>query len=152
MKKIFIGCGGLLGVLILIIVIVAVATGGSGSEPRESAPPTRSGSEPRESAPPTRLYDVIEIWNEYEANETRANQTYKGIWLTLRMERISKIESGGRVQMDVDTFGWNHIEFDFKNDDDVLPLNPGQSVTAICKLWGFQMDSWLNFRDCRFAQ
>ena len=139
MKKILIGCGGLLGVLILIIVIVAVATGGSGTEPRESAPPTR-------------LYDVIEIWNEFEANETRANKTYKGIWLTLRMERISKIESGGRVQMDVDTLGGNHIEFDFKNDDDVVPLNPGQSVTAICKLSGFVLDSWLNFRDCRFAQ
>ena len=90
------------------------------------------------------------IWREYESNETRANQLYKQGWLTVQLDTITEIESGGDVRMNVDSFGFNYISLDFKNDNDVLDLNPGESITAVCKLSGFQLDSWLNFKDCRF--
>ena len=52
----------------------------------------------------------------------------------------------------MDTLGWNHIELDFKNDNDVFDLNRGDTIVAVCKLDGFDLDSWLNFKDCRFAE
>ena len=94
--------------------------------------------------------NVRTIWNDYENNETRANKTYKTGWLQVEMGYIDKIEDMGKVRMDMDDFGWSHVELDFKNDDDVLGLEPGQSLIAVCKLSGFELDSWLNFKDCRF--
>ena len=52
----------------------------------------------------------------------------------------------------MDEFGWEHIELDFKNDDDVFDLNRGDSIVAICKLSGFELDSWLNFKDYRYPE
>ena len=145
-KKLAIGCGGLIGVVILIVVIIAVVGGGSDSGSQGAG---QSGSVPPTPPP---LYNVYQIWDDFEANETRANKMYKGIWLTVQLDQITKIESGGKVQMDMDSIGWSHVELDFRNDDDVLHLDPGQSITAICKLSGFELDAWLNFKDCRFAQ
>ena len=140
LKKIGIGCGAFVGIIILIAVIVAIAGGGGGDE---------YSSDEADATPPP-FVNAQAIWREYESNETRANNPYKNIWLRVQLDTISKVESGGKVQMYMDSSGFNHIELDFKHDDDVLELNPGQSVTAICKLSGFELDSWLNFRDCRF--
>ena len=143
LKKIGIGLLVLFGIIIVIIIIVAVIGGGGES--------STTSSDSGESAPtPPPLINAMTVWREYESNETRANQLYKQGWLTVQLDNITKIESGGDVRMDVDSFGFNYISLDFKNDNDVLDLNPGQSITAVCKLSGFQLDSWLNFKDCRF--
>ncbi len=105
---------------------------------------------PEPTSTPMSTINVRTIWNEYENNETRANKTYKAGWLQVEMTYIDKIEDEGRVLMNMDDFGWSHIELDFKNDDDVLDLDSGQSIVAVCKLSDFQLDSWLNLKDCRF--
>ena len=138
LKKIGIGCGALVAIVVVIVVIVSVAGSGNGGDTDE--------------APSIELLETInarDIWADYENNETRANNTYKGDrWLAVELDAITKIESGGKVRMDMDEFGFAHVELDFKNDEDVLDLNAGDSVVAICKLYGFQLDSFLEFDDC----
>ena len=140
LKKLGIGCGGLLAVII-VIVVIAIASGGGGGN---------GGGSPSVSETPPQVVNPTQVWNEFAENETRANERYKGKWLQVTLPTISKIESNGRVQMEVDEFGFNHIELDFRNDSDVIDLNPGQSITAVCQLDGFQLDSWLEFDDCRW--
>ena len=144
-----IGCGGLLAVIILVIIL-AVALGGESSEDGPSVSSERNATSP--NATPVRPIDPRVIWDDYLSNETRANRTWKEDWLTLRMGPIDEIEDGGRVLMYMDQIGWNHIEMDFKDDDDVLHLARGDFVTAVCKLSGFELDSWLNFKDCRYPE
>lgn len=96
-----------------------------------------------------RQTDALEIWEDYQTNETRANSLHKGKWFRIKLEHISEIESGGRVRMHKNTYGSDYIELDFKNDEDVLHLRQGQSLVAICKLSGFDLDSWLRFEKCR---
>ena len=143
LKKIGIGLLIFFGLIIVIVIIVAVSGGGGDSD---DAPGGNGNGVP--TPPP--LVNAMTIWREYEANETRANHIYKQGWLTVELDTISEIESGGDVRMNVDSSGFNHISLDFKNDNDVLDLNPGQSIVAVCKLSGFQLDIWLNFKDCRF--
>ena len=72
--------------------------------------------------------------------------------MTLRVGPIDEIEAGGKVRVYMDSVGWNYIELDFKNDDDVIALDIGDTVVAICKLSGFELDSWLNFKDCKYPE
>lgn len=143
LKKVGIGCGGLVAIIVVIAIIIAVAGGGNGGSQStnqvDEMPPT-----------PPPLVNAREIWREYEENETRANNEWKGIWLRVQLDTIDEIESGGKVQMYMDSAGFKHIEFDFDNDNDVVRLNRGESITAICRLSGFELDSWLNFKNCRF--
>lgn len=137
-----IGCGALIVGTIVILVIGSVicSVGNSEDQPNESD----------EMPTPPPLVNALTIWGDYETNETRANIQWKEIWLRVQLDTISEIESGGKVQKYMNSSGSSHIELDFKEDADVLPLNPGQSITAICKLSGFELDSRLNFKDCRF--
>ena len=96
-----------------------------------------------------RQTNALEIWEDYQTNETRANSLHKGKWFRIKLELISEIESDGRVLMHTNTYGTDYIELDFKNDEDVLHLRQGQSLVAICKLSGFDLDSWLRFEKCR---
>ena len=139
LKKLGIGCGGLLAVIIVIAVIVMVSSSGG-----------NGGGSPEEAAAPPLAVNATTVWDDYQANETRANAQYKEKWLQVTLPTISEIEADGKVRMDVDELGFNHIELDFRDDSDVLELNRGQSITAVCRLYGFQLDSWLEFNDCRW--
>ena len=138
LKKLGIGCGGLLAVIIVIAVIVMVSNSGNG------------GGSPEDTATPALAVDATQVWSDYQANETRANERYKEKWLQVTLPTISEIESDGKVRMDVDEFGFNHIELDFRDDSDVIDLSPGRPITAVCQLNGFQLDSWLEFDNCRW--
>ena len=142
-----IGCGGLI-TLIVVGIVLGVVFGGRSTDENDSASIVLSTTAPS----PTPLVSVNPrvIWDDYLANETRANSTWKGDWLALRLESIDEIEDGGRVLKYMGEFGWDYIELDFKNDDDVIHLNIGDTVVAICKLSGFELDSWLNFKDCKY--
>ena len=151
-----IGCGGLIALVIIGIVLGAIFGGGAGDE--DSGPVVVSATTPSPtstiiaSPTPLALIDPRRIWDDYLSNETRANRTWKGDWLALKMGPIDEIEDDGRVLMYVDGSVWNYIELDFKNDDDVIELNRGDTVIAICKLSGFELDSWLNFKDCKYPE
>ncbi len=138
-----IGCGGLVALVVFMIVLGAIF-GGNGEE----------NENPDSSSSPTQLtpIDPLVIWNDYLRNETRANNTWKGEWLALRVGPIDEIEDGGKVRVYMDEIGWDHIELDFKNDIDVFDLDIGDTVIAICKLSGFELDSWLNFKDYSYPE
>ncbi|MYC35994.1 MAG: hypothetical protein F4X66_03655 [Chloroflexi bacterium] len=142
------GCVTLLVILfvlvaILIAVLVQCGPDGGGS----SHPHTPS---PTPTPPP--FVDAMQVWLDYQANETRANSQYKDRWFTVELGWIDRIDDGGKVLMNADASGWNQIQFDFKNDRDVIRLNPGDSVTAVCKVSGLTWDSLLVFKDCRMAR
>ena len=105
-----------------------------------SAPPTPSpGQDP---------IDAMDIWWDYESNEPRANETWKGRWLYLKLPSADTIETGGKVRMEMDPYGLNYIEFDFKDDDEVLRIERFDSVVATCQLRGLQLNLWLWFSGC----
>ena len=142
MKDFLVGCATLIIILAIAFVILLVVLSQCnpfGGTQSPSVPPT----------PPPSV-DAMDVYLDYQANETRANSRYKGRWLTVTLGGIDRIDDGGRVLMDADAYGWNRIQLDFKNDNDVVRLNPGQSVTAVCKVSGFTWDSLLVFKDCRF--
>ena len=99
-------------------------------------------------APGEKPVDVMDIWWDYEANEARANETWKGRWLYLRMNVVDEIESGGKVQMRVDQYGFQSIQFDFKDDRAALDIDRWDTIVATCKLDGLYLDSWMHFSDC----
>ena len=101
-----------------------------------------------DTEPPERV-NALDIWDAYLINETRANVDYKGRDLLVQLDRIDEIESDGKILRYMGMFQWEHIELDFKNDEDVLDLNPGRSIEAVCRLRGFQLDLWLQFNNCR---
>ena len=100
-----IGCGGLIAVLILIVILGLVF--GEGAEQSEEAVSV-SAETAMPSPTPVKPIDPRDIWNDYLSNETRANKTWKGDWLTLKLGPIDEIEDGGRVRMNMDTLGWIH--------------------------------------------
>ena len=89
------------------------------------------------------------MYDEYQRNETRANRMYRDRWLTVLLTGISRIDDNGLVLKSMGGFGMYSIHMDFKNDSEVIPLNPGDSVTAVCKAQGWKWDSYLSFTDCR---
>ncbi len=105
------------------------------------------GTPPPTPVPGQQPTDVTDIWYDYENNEARANETWKGRWLHLRMNSVDKIESG-KVRKNMGSFGWSHIEFQFKDDSAVLDIDKWDSVVATCWLSGWKIDSWLVFRSC----
>lgn len=124
---------------ILTVMVLALMGGcvvGSGDDP--SVPPT-----------PPPWVDAMTVYLDYQNNETRSNDNYKGRWVTAEMGWIDRIDDGGRVLMNVDQSGWNQIQFDFKDDSEAARLNRGETVTAVCKVQGLTWDSLLVFKDCR---
>ena len=117
-----------------ILLLLAVACA-----PTETPPPE-----------PSEPVNAIDIWNDYQENETRANKEWKGKKLLVTLERITSVQDGGKVQRYMDAAGFSHIELEFKNDDDVVDLNRRDTVTAVCELRGFQLDTWLEFHRCEW--
>ena len=142
MKKVGMGCliclAAVFGLLWVLVAAALCLPGGGDTTSRVDLP--------------VEATDVSAILADYEANETMANKAWKGRWLKVRMDWVDRVESGGRVQYMPDgEWSLNTVTFDFEPDDAVLGVRPGDSVTAICKLAGFVLNTWLNFEDCRFA-
>lgn len=159
LKGCAIGLAVLVGAFILLAVILAVCGTDSNGVPVDPAPtPDSRAVAPDSTPPPTRvqptptmtpiptptrvpptptpfpLVDAVEVYREYERNETRANRMYTGQWFTVSLPHITRIGDDGKVLRDMDEFGLSYIEMVFKNESDVIPLNPGDSVTAVCKV------------------
>ena len=106
------------------------------------------------SGPPTPTPDekpvtVTHIWLDYQDNEARANQTWKGKWLYLEMSVVDQVESGGRIEMFMDGIGFRKAIFNYSDKSDVLGIDRLDNVVAYCKLGGLQLDLWLTFDSCR---
>ena len=144
-KDFLAGCG-FVTIALIIIIVVAVVIGTQCGSSEDNQLPTATAVPP--TPPP--LVNAWDVYREYQLNETRANSTFKGKWLTVELGQIDRIDDGGRVLMNMDAGGWNQTQLDFKDDSAVLPLNPGQPITAVCKLSGLTWDSLLIFKDCRF--
>ena len=85
-----------------------------------------------------------EIWNEYQANEARANQTYKERDLKVTF-RVDEIEDDHVIE-DLDGF-LNKANLKFKQGE-LIRFDIGDTATSICRLEGLDLDIWLRF-DCR---
>ena len=95
---------------------------------------------------------VADIWWDYESNEARANETWKDRWLYLYMPTVDKVEDDGKVRYNMDGFGLQYIQMEFKDESEALSINRGDSVTASCLLDGFILDTWLWFVGCTTHQ
>ena len=127
--------------ILTVIVAIMVLVGGCGF--------VSQGGDP--AVPPTLppKVDAMTVYLDYQKNETRANENYKGRWVTAEMGWIDRIDDGGKVLMNADQYGWNQIQFDFKDDREAAQLNQGETVTAVCQIQGLVWDSLLVFKDCR---
>ena len=141
----FVGCATLVG-------IIGNQTG-SDSDPADNRTPRHTQA--REKVP---AVNARQVWADYKANEGRANQKYKGSRWLITLPTIHEIQDKGKVRWDPtcvpnefmpDCFVFNFVELDFKDDAATYSLSKGQSITANCKFSGYELDSWLNFRDCR---
>ena len=95
------------------------------------------------SEPRPRVVSVQDIYQAYQANEARANATYKGIKLNLSftvgaIEDKYVIHSLGLIEE-------AQLRFD---QEDLIKFNIGDRTSRICELDGFDLNIWLKF-DCR---
>jgi hypothetical protein len=141
--------------LILIVAVVAAAVANESDSNQQSpaigtvsSSTTLSEPAPKPTARPIVEVNAEEILNDYRSNETAANLKWKGRRLLVTLQNIDRIEDGGRVIKNRG-IGLHYIELDFVDVNQVIHLAPGDIVTANCKLDGFQLDTWLQFNDCR---
>lgn len=87
-----------------------------------------------------------DIYQAYQENEARANATYKNRKLELTF-RVDEVEDKYVTEELDDMMVSAQLEF---SQADLIALNVGEKVTAICELDGFEMDLWLAF-DCRLG-
>ena len=140
--------GGIFLLILLLIIIGAISSiseEAAGTQQGQAGGATLPNSTTSE---PVTKVNAQEILKDYQTNETAANINWKGKRLLVTLDNIDEIEDGGRVIKYSDTLGWSHIQMDFTRNLDVVDLIPGNSVTANCRLEGYQMDSWLEFSDC----
>ena len=104
----------------------------------ESSPPTPTAPLPR--------YDVIQILDDYESNEARANETYKGQRFIVSGQ-IDKVEDDG-VEFHLGEFVFVSATARFTDKEQLLQLDQGQSISLACEGDGFTLDILLKFKDC----
>ena len=120
-------------------------------DPNATPAPTRR---PKPTPTPFPAVRAEDVYYEYLSNEPRTNQVYKRRWLTVTLDNIDPIEDAGKVVKQAN-YG-ERIQLDFKNKRETLWLNPGDDVTAVCKLAGKE-SQWLTggfvvrFFDCRLV-
>lgn len=78
----------------------------------------------------------MDIFREYQENVTRADSTLTGKFLGVVFSSISRIEADGKVVLVVDELEFQEMQMYFEDPREVLPLNPGDSVTAFCTVRG----------------
>ena len=109
-----------------------------------SACSSESGT-PEPTAPLPR-YDVVRILDDYESNEARANETYKGKRFIVS-GRIDKVEDDS-VEFYLGQFVFVSATAKFKDKEELLQLDAGQQISLACEGDGFTLDILLNFKDC----
>ena len=108
-----------------------------------------SGTAPT-PAPGSVPVHVLEIWDDYQLNEPRANETWKKRWLYLEMP-VDVVENEGPkyyITGYTGAFG-EYAIMGFANEDRLLELVPGQQLLATCRLTGLILGYILRFRDCQ---
>lgn len=120
--------------LAFVLVTTVVFTSCSG----ESGTPEPTPRLPR--------YDVIQILEDYESNEARANETYKGKRFILS-GLIDKVEDDG-VEFYLGEFVFVSATARFKDKEQLLRIDAGQQISLACEGDGFTLDILLNFKDC----
>ena len=144
-SKLIAGFAIVLGLIVLISIAVAAIGDTDNSDSGQSS---GVSSVPTRTLEPLIEVNAERVLNDYRTNETAANVNWKGKRLLVTLQVIDEIEDGGKVIKRVG-FGLNHIQMDFTDINDVIHLTPGDSITANCKLDGFQLDTWLEFSDCK---
>ena len=114
--------------------------------------PTSTPTKVPPTSPPH--FDASDLFDEYRKNETRANSLYTGKTLTVTLNGINRIGASGRVLKRMDEWGFSLIQLDFEVDSQVVHLNPGDSVTAICKVGGLSSEYSfsLSLEECRLVR
>ena len=135
-------------VFLFLLLIVIIATADGAYDSNQSAQPATASVVASPTPEIVMEVNAQQVLEDYQTNETAANFNWKGKRLLVTLDDIDEIEDGGRVIKYVGSFGFDHIEMDFNDVRDAIDLVPGASVTANCRLEGFQMDSWLEFSDC----
>ena len=117
-----------------VLVILAVACGSG------SAPTPAPGSNP---------VHVLDVWEDYQRNEPRANEVWKKKWLYLEMP-VDVVENHGAVYYLTGYTGalGEKAIMSFANDDRLLELDAGQQLRATCRLSGLILGYTLSFHDC----
>ena len=137
MKKVLkwglIGLGCFIGLIIIVAIVGESDSGSSGG----SSSSSRSESEPALKVTPQRVYSA------YQQNEARANTEYKNKDLEVTFT-ITGIEDKYVVQS-LGDFDEAHFRLD---QDELIRLNRGETLTRKCELEGFEIDTFLVF-DCR---
>ena len=123
----------LMALTFLLGIVVSLAACSS-----ESGTPEPTARLPR--------YDVIQILDDYESNEARANETYKGKRFIVS-GRIDKVEDDS-VEFYLGEFVFVSATAKFKDKQQLLRLDAGQSISLDCEGDGFTLDILLNFKDC----
>ena len=121
--------------LTAVLVLVAVACGSG------PAPTPAPGSNP---------VHVLQIWDDYQRNEPRANEIWKKKWPYLEMP-VDVVENHGAVYYLTGFTGGlgEKAIMSFANDDRLLELEPGQQLRATCRLTGLILGDMLSFNDCQ---
>lgn len=168
MRDFAVGCGFIIVIAIIVSVALAVMCGPPDDDDEVTAPRSTSATDktatplpkstptprPQPTSTPPPAVNAMDVYYEYLDNEPRANQVYKRRWLTVTLNDIDPIEDGGKVVRWINP--GERIQLDFKNERDVLRLDPGDDVTAVCKLAGKETQ-WLaggfvvRFFDCRLV-
>ena len=81
-------------------------------------------------------YVLTDIWREYEDNTTRANATLTGTYVAVSLSEITRIEADGKIRLVVDEWNFEEVNLYIKEPREIIPLNPGDSITAVCKIRG----------------
>ena len=76
-----------------------------------------------------RKFSLNEVASDYMKNEVRADAKYEHPFITI--VRVRRIDGNGFLELSGG--GRNHIEAYFKNKDDLLQLDIGDSVTLHCQ-------------------
>ena len=130
--------GVIVALVVIVVIIGIVAPSDEDEEPSGATPkPTRTPT------PAPLVITVEEIYEAYQANEARANATYKRIKLDLHFN-VDEVEDKYVIQ-ELGFLDEAQLRFD---QDELIQFNVGDSLNRICELDGFDLDTWLKF-DCR---
>ena len=84
-----------------------------------------------------------QVFDEYQANEARANNTYKNRPLNVNF-RVDEVEDTYVIQR----LGFiDEAQLRF-HQEQLVTFDIGDRASATCELDGFDFDTWLKF-DCR---
>ena len=126
-----------IGLIIVLIIIVAVVAASCSTSDDPNEPQMTDGPAPL-------VVTVQEVYDAYQANEARANDTYKNRPLEVSFV-VDEIEDDHVVQKLEEFFVEANLSFD---KEFLITMEIGDTGTATCQLKGFELDFLLRF-DCR---